>query len=125
MRGYPRSLPGGAAPVDPRSRSKMSVQSAFIKFRIEPAQKERLATFARETDTPLSMVVRRAALAVADGRPVVRNVRIDLVAIRMAANELVAAVDATAADPNAAMPRIRAAAAELHRLAARQLAGIR
>ena len=70
-------------------------------------------------------MVRRAALAAAEGRILGRNVRIDTVAMRSAANELAVAIDATTGDPDTGMKRVRAAAAELHRLAARQLAAAR
>jgi uncharacterized protein (DUF1778 family) len=101
------------------------VQSEVVKFRLTAAQKNCLTAAADNADTSLSSLVRRAALAVAEGRIPSRGVRIDMVAMRSAANELAAAVDATAGDPDTAMKRIRAAAAELHRLAARQLVAAR
>lgn len=101
------------------------MQSEVVKFRLTPAQKGCLTVAADNADISLSSLVRRAALAAAEGHILGRNIRINTVAMRSAANELAAAVDATAADPEAAMVRIRAAAAELHRLAARQLAAAR
>jgi uncharacterized protein (DUF1778 family) len=101
------------------------VQSEVVKFRLTPAQKNCLTAAATQADTTVSSMVRRAALAAAEGRILGRNVRIDTVAMRSAANELAAAIDATAGDPDTGMMRVRAAAAELHRLAARQLAAAR
>jgi len=101
------------------------VQSDIVKFRIRPDLKSSLQAAARGADTSVSAIVRRAALAIAQGRMLTATNAADFVAMRAAANELAAAVDATAADPDGAATRIRAAAAELHRLAARQLAGRR
>lgn len=101
------------------------MQSQFVKFRIRPDQKLKLAQAAAAGDTSVSAIVRRPALAIAEGRTFNSGGRTDLAAMRSAANELAAAVQATHADPDVSMARIRAAADELHRLAARQLAGIR
>jgi uncharacterized protein (DUF1778 family) len=101
------------------------VQSEVVKFRLTPAQKNCLTAAATQADTTVSSMVRRAALAAAEGRILGRNVRIDTVAMRSAANELAVAIDATTGDPDTGMKRVRAAAAELHRLAARQLAAAR
>lgn len=97
------------------------MQTEFVKFRLRPDQKVRLMQAAADGDTSVSAILRRAALTVAAGRSIGAPRRSDLVAMRMVANELVAAVEATAVDPDATMARIRAAAKELHRLAARQL----
>jgi hypothetical protein len=101
------------------------VQSDIVKFRIRPDLKVTLQAAAKGADTSVSAIVRRAALALAQGRTFANANAADFVAMRAAANELTAAVDATALDPDGAANRIRAAAAELHRLAARQLAGRR
>jgi len=97
------------------------LQTEFVKFRLRPDQKARLMQVAADGDTSVSAILRRAALTVAAGRSIGGSRRCDLVAMRVAANELVAAVEATAVDPDGTMARIRAAAKELHRLAARQL----
>jgi uncharacterized protein (DUF1778 family) len=110
--------------VDPEEK-ETRVQSEVVKFRLTPAQKSCLAAAATQADTTVSSMVRRAALAAAEGRILGRSARIDTVAMRSAANELAAAIDATTDDPDTGMMRVRAAAAELHRLAARQLAAAR
>ena len=99
------------------------MQSQIVKFRIRPDLKVKLQAAAKGADTSVSAIVRRAALALAQGRTLAATNMADFVAMRTVANELAAAVDATAADPDGAAARIRSAAAELHRLAARQLAG--
>ena len=101
------------------------MQSEVVKFRLTPAQKNCLTAAATHADMTVSSMVRRAALAAAEGRILGRNARIDTVAMRSAANELAAAIDAATRDPDTGMMRVRAAAAELHRLAARQLAAAR
>lgn len=101
------------------------MQSQFIKFRIRPDLKNKLQAAAKHSDTSVSVIVRRAALALAEGRALKPANVADFVAMRSAANELSAAVEATLADPVGSQTRIRAAAAELHRLAARQLESAR
>jgi predicted transcriptional regulator len=101
------------------------LQSQFVKFRIRPDLKNRLQAVAKDADTSVSAIVRRAALAIAEGRMLKAANVVDFVAMRLAANELTAAVDATAADPDGAAVRIRAAAVELHRLAKRARPNVR
>jgi hypothetical protein len=124
MRAWPAAFQGALPPWTPIT-SEAALQSQFVKFRIRPDQKLKLAQAAAAGDTSVSAIVRRAALAIAEGRTFNSGGRTDLAAMRSAANELAAAVQATHADPDVSMARIRAAADELHRLAARQLAGIR
>jgi hypothetical protein len=97
------------------------LQSEFVKFRLRPDQKLSLREAAADSDTSVSEIVRRAALAVVAGRPIPTPRRSDFVAMRVAANELAAALEETSADPDGIMARIRAAATQLHRLAAQQL----
>lgn len=115
----------GLCPRGPPNQARRPVQSQFVKFRIRPDLKARLQAAAKSSDTSVSAIVRRAALALAQGRTLKPANTADFVAMRTAANELTTAVDATAADPDRAAARIRAAAAEIHRLASRQLAGAR
>lgn len=124
MRAWPAAFQGAPPPWTPVEK-ETPVQSEVVKFRLTPAQKNCLTAAATHADTTVSSMVRRAALAAAEGRILGRNVRIDTVAMRSAANELAAAIDATTGDPDPGMMRVRAAAAELHRLAARQLAAPR
>jgi hypothetical protein len=106
--------------VDPPT-SEAALQTEFVKFRLRPDQKVRLMQAAADGDTSVSAILRRAALAVSAERAIGAPRRSDLVAMRVVANELAAAVEATTADPDGTMARIRTAAKELHRLAARQL----
>ena len=106
--------------MDPQT-SEAILQSEFVKFRLRPDQKFRLTQAAVEGDTSVSEIVRRAALAVVAGRAIPTPRRSDFVAMRVAANALVAALEETSADPDGTMARIRAAATQLHRLAAQQL----
>jgi len=106
--------------VDPQT-SEAILQSEFVKFRLRPDQKLRLTQAAVDGDTSVSEIVRRAALAVAAGRPIPTPRRTDFVAMRAAANELAAALEDTSADLDGTIARIRAAATQLHRLAAQQL----
>jgi hypothetical protein len=103
------------------------VQTDFVKFRITPDLKDKLREVAEGRDTSISAIVRHAAVALAEGRTLKPANLADFVAMRSAANELTAAVGATATttDPDGVGERIRALAAELHRLAARQLTGPR
>lgn len=99
------------------------MQTDFVKFRIAPDLKEKLREAAEGRDTSISAIVRHAAVAVAEGRTLKPANLADFVAMRSAANELAAVVGATSSttDPDGAGERIRSLAAELHRLAARQL----
>lgn len=106
--------------MDPQT-SEAALQSEFVKFRLRPDQKLRLTQAAADGDTSVSAILRRAALAVAAGRPIPPPRRSDFVAMRMAANELVAALEETSANSAGTMARIRAAATRLHQLAAKQL----
>jgi hypothetical protein len=97
------------------------VQSAVVKFKLTPAQKARLVNAAENADTSMSALLRRSAMIVAAGRFLDRNTRLDVAAMRAAANALKAAIDDIGAEPTEIADRLRQAACELHRLAVRQL----
>lgn len=97
------------------------MQSAIVKFRLTPAQKARLTNAAESADTSMSALLRRSAMIAAAGRPLDRNARLDIAAMRAAANALQAAIDDIGADPTKVADRLRQAARELHRIAVRQL----
>ena len=105
--------------MDPQGRS--SVQSAVVKFKLTPAQKARLINAAESADTSMSALLRRLAMIAAAGRPLDRNTRLDVAAMRAAANALKAAIDDIGAEPPEIADRLRQAACELHRIAVRQL----
>jgi hypothetical protein len=69
------------------------VQSAVVKFRLTPAQKARLTNAAESADTSMSALLRRSAMIAAAGRPLDRNARLDIAAMRAAANALLSAID--------------------------------
>lgn len=97
------------------------MQNEFIKFRVRPDEKQRLATFARNCDTSVSALLRRAAMATMTRRTLGRDARLDLAAMRRAANALQAAIDDVGTEASEAATRMRHAAIELHRIAVRQL----
>jgi len=97
------------------------VQSAVVKFKLTPAQKARLINAAESADTSMSALLRRSAMIAAAGRPLDRNTRLDIAAMRAAANALKAAIDDIGAEPTEIADRLRQAACELHRIAVRQL----
>jgi len=97
------------------------VQSAVVKFKLTPAQKARLMNAAENADTSMSALLRRSAMIVAAGRSLDRNTRLDVAAMRAAANALKAAIDDIGAEPPEIADRLRQAACELHRIAVRQL----
>ena len=97
------------------------MQSAVVKFKLTPAQKARLINAAESADTSMSALLRRLAMIAAAGRPLDRNTRLDVAAMRAAANALKAAIDDIGAEPPEIADRLRQAACELHRIAVRQL----
>lgn len=97
------------------------MQSAVVKFKLTPAQKARLMNAAENADTSMSALLRRSAMIVAAGRSLDRNTRLDVAAMRAAANALKAAIDDIGAEPPEIADRLRQAACELHRIAVRQL----
>jgi hypothetical protein len=97
------------------------LQSAIIKFRITPREKDRLANVARSADMTVSALMRRTAVVAAAGRPLDRQARLNIAAMRSAANLVSAAIDELRSDPSVASIRLREAASELHRIAVRQL----
>jgi hypothetical protein len=97
------------------------VQSAVVKFKLPPADKARLISAAENADTSMSALLRRSALVAAAGRPLDRNARLDIAAMRAAANALKAAIDDIGSEPTEIADRLRQAACELHRIAVRQL----
>jgi hypothetical protein len=97
------------------------VQSAVVKFKLTPAQKARLINAAENADTSMSALLRRSAMIATAGRPLDRNARLDIAAMRTAANALKAAIDDIGAEPTEVADRLRQAACELHRIAVRQL----
>jgi hypothetical protein len=99
----------------------MSVQSAVVKFKLTPAQKARLINAAESADTSMSALLRRSVMMVAAGRYLDRDTRLDIAAMRAAANALKAAIDGIGAEPTEVTERLRQAACELHRIAVRQL----
>jgi len=62
------------------------VQSQIVKFRIRPDLKVRLQAAAKGADTSVSAIVRRAALALAQGRTLAPANVADFVAMRTVAN---------------------------------------
>ena len=86
-----------------------------------PAQKARLINAAESADTSMSALLRRSAMIVAEGRSLDRDTRLDIAAMRAAANALKAAIDDIGAEPTEIAERLRQAACELHRIAVRQL----
>jgi hypothetical protein len=97
----------------------------MVKFRLTAAVKARLTAVAQNSDTSVSAILRRAALAVATGRPIDRSFRSDAAAMRIAANALSAAIDQPSDGPADTLNNLRIAASELHRIAMRHLAGMR
>jgi hypothetical protein len=97
------------------------VQSAIVKFKLPPADKARLINAAESADTSMSALLRRSAMIAAAGRPLDRNARLDIAAMRAAANALKAAIDDIGPEPTEVTDRLRQAACELHRIAVRQL----
>jgi hypothetical protein len=97
------------------------VQSAVVKFKLSPAEKARLINAAESADTSMSALLRRSAMIVAAGRSLDRDTRLDIAAMRAAANALKAAIDDIGAEPTEVADRLRQAACELHRIAVRQL----
>lgn len=97
------------------------MQSVIIKFRTTPREKDRLANVARSADMTVSALMRRTAVVAAAGRPVNRQAKLDIAALRSAANAVHAAIDELRSDPSVATIRLREAASELHRIAVRQL----
>jgi hypothetical protein len=69
----------------------------------------------------MSALLRRSAMIAAAGRPLDRNARLDIAAMRAAANALLAAIDDIGVEPMKVADRLRQAACELHRIAVRQL----
>jgi len=92
-----------------------------VKFKLTPAQKARLINAAENADTSMSALLRRSAMIATAGRPLDRNARLDIAAMRAAANALKAAIDDIGAEPTEVADRLRQAACELHRIAVRQL----
>jgi hypothetical protein len=119
MRAWPAASQGAAPPWTPQR--KTSVQSAVVKFKLTPAQKARLINAAESADTSMSALLRRSAMIVAAGRSLDRDTRLDIAAMRAAANALKAAIDDIGAEPTEVADRLRQAACELHRIAVRQL----
>ena len=97
------------------------MQSAIVKFKLPPADKARLINAAESADTSMSALLRRSAMIAAAGRPLDRNARLDIAAMRAAANALKAAIDDIGPEPTEVTDRLRQAACELHRIAVRQL----
>lgn len=97
------------------------MQDEFIKFRVRSDEKQRLTAYARDCDISVSALLRRAATTATAGRALGHNARLDLAAMRHAANALKAAIDDVSDDPAEAASRMRQAAVELHRIAMRQL----
>ena len=97
------------------------MQSAVVKFKLTPAQKARLINAAASADTSMSALLRRSAMIAAAGRPLDRNTRLDIAAMRAAANALKAVIDDIGTEPTEIADRLRQAACELHRIAVRQL----
>ncbi len=97
------------------------MQDEFIKFRVKPDEKQRLAAFAKDSDTSVSALLRRAANNAAAGRRLTHNAKVDIVAMRSAANALKAAIDDIGLEPSGPAARLHQAATDLHRIAARQL----
>jgi hypothetical protein len=117
--GVARNFQGAAPPWTPQRRT--SVQSAVVKFKLTPAQKARLINAAASADTSMSALLRRSAMIAAAGRPLDRNTRLDIAAMRAAANALKAVIDDIGTEPTEIADRLRQAACELHRIAVRQL----
>jgi hypothetical protein len=106
--------------VDPAKET--SVQSAVVKFKLKPAEKARLIKAAENADTSMSALLRRSVMMVAAGRSLDRDTRLEIAAMRAAANALKAAIDGLGAEPPPELAeRLRQAACELHRIAVRQL----
>jgi transposase-like protein len=97
------------------------VQSAVVKFKMTPTEKARLINAAENADTSMSALLRRMAMIAVAGRPLDRNARLEIAAMRAAANALKAAIDNLGAEPTEVTDRLRQAACELHRIAVRQL----
>jgi hypothetical protein len=97
------------------------VQSAVVKFKLTPAQKAQLINTAENADTSMSALLRRMAIVAIAGRPLDRNTRLEIAAMRAAANALNAAIGDIGGEPTEVVDRLRQAAAELHRIAVRQL----
>jgi hypothetical protein len=97
------------------------VQSAVVKFRLTQAQKARLTNAAESANTSMSALLRRSVMIAAAGRPLDRNTRLDIAAMRAAANALQAAIDDPGTEPTEVADRLRQAACDLHRIAVRQL----
>jgi hypothetical protein len=113
-----RNFQGAAPPWTPQRRK--SVQLAVVKFKLTPAQKARRVNAAENADTSMSALLRRSAMIVAAGS-LDRDTRLNIAAMRAAANALMAAIDDIGAEPTEVAGRLRQAACELHRIAVRQL----
>jgi hypothetical protein len=96
------------------------VQSV-VKFKMKPTEKARLINAAENADTSMSALLRRMAMIAIAGRPLDRNARLEIAAMRAAANVLKGLIDEIGAEPTDVADRLRQAACELHRIAVRQL----
>lgn len=97
-------------------------QNESIRFRLTAKEKEQIASAAHLAETSVSALVRRAARDAAASRPVDRTFLADLVAIRRTANSLMSIAEGKAELPSELIGQVRAAATDLHRIAARHLA---
>jgi hypothetical protein len=121
MRVVDTQLSKGLCPRGPPKKGKL-VQDEIVRFRLKAAVKARLTAAAQNSDTSVSAILRRAAIAVATGRSLDPSFRSDLVAMRSAANALSAAIEQTSGGSPETLKNLRIAASELHRIAMRQLA---
>lgn len=121
MRSVDRSVPGGAAPVDPQEKveAKMT-RSQIIKCRISERQKKALQIAAKRAGLTLSDMLRSGAIIVSGGRTTDGVMRREMAHVRQAANAFLAITDGRPLDPTS-IEETRKVASNLHALASRHL----
>jgi hypothetical protein len=123
MRDVARSSPGGFPPWTPEGRSMQ--QTALIKFRVTPGEKQSFVDAARVAEMSVSSLLRRAGRAVISGRVASRSILVDLVAVRAAANALAVVATDPAADRAHVANTAKNIADVLREIAARHLVHVR
>jgi hypothetical protein len=101
------------------------MQSALIKFRVTPGEKQSFIDAARHADVSVSDLLRRSGRAFASGRIASRSILVDLVTVRSAANALASVAADPAVDASQIAVIAKNTAEVLRAIAARHLVHVR
>lgn len=100
-------------------------QTALIKFRVTPEEKDLLVEAARVAEVTVSSLLRRAGRAVIGGRVASTSILVDLVALRTVANALAVVASDPAVDRSHLASTAISTVDALREISGRHLADVR